>query len=54
MTGTGLSKMFEIQHIHYLFVSCKHCGNVEVFNPDILEGKNKGQLGTILDILFES
>lgn len=52
MTGTGLSKMFDIQHIHYLFVSCKHCGYVEVFNPDILEGKKHGELGTILDIFF--
>jgi len=54
MTGAGLSKMFDIQHIHYLFVSCKHCGNVEVLNPDILEGKKKDQLGTILDIFFGS
>ncbi|WP_276357095.1 zinc ribbon domain-containing protein [Cohnella caldifontis] len=52
MTGTGLSKMFDIQHNHFLFVSCENCGFVEVYNPDVLEGKTRGQLGTVLDILF--
>lgn len=52
MTGTGLSKLFDIQHNHFLFVSCENCGFVEVYNPAILEGKSRGQLGTILDILF--
>ncbi|MCM3002958.1 zinc ribbon domain-containing protein [Priestia koreensis] len=51
MTGTGLSKMFDIQHNQFLFVSCNNCGYVEVYNPEILEGK-KGQLGNILDVLF--
>jgi predicted nucleic-acid-binding Zn-ribbon protein len=52
MTGTGLSKMFDIQHNHFLFVSCENCGYVEVYNPRILEGKSRGQLGTIMDVLF--
>ncbi|MFC5447581.1 zinc ribbon domain-containing protein [Paenibacillus aestuarii] len=52
MTGTGLSKMFDIQNNHFLFVSCENCGFVEVYNPNILEGKTRGQLGTILDVLF--
>ncbi|WJH37027.1 zinc ribbon domain-containing protein [Paenibacillus sp. CC-CFT747] len=52
MTGTGLSKMFDIQHNHFLFVSCSHCGYVEVYNPKVLEGKSRGQLGTVLDVLF--
>lgn len=51
MTGSGLSKLLDIQHNHYLFVSCQNCGYVEVYNPSILEGK-KGQLGTIMDIFF--
>ncbi|HEU5139810.1 MAG TPA: zinc ribbon domain-containing protein [Bacillales bacterium] len=51
MSGTGLSKMFDIQHNHYLFVSCEGCGYVEVYNPDILEGK-QGKLGSVLDIFF--
>lgn len=51
MTGTGLSKMFDIQHNHFLFVSCNNCGYVEVYNPSILEGK-RGQLGSILDVIF--
>jgi predicted nucleic-acid-binding Zn-ribbon protein len=52
MTGTGLSKLFDIQHNHFLFVSCANCGYVEVYNPDVLSGKKAGELGTILDILF--
>ncbi|NBC69539.1 hypothetical protein GT003_11095 [Paenibacillus sacheonensis] len=52
MTGTGLSKLFDIEHHHFLAVSCTHCGFAEFYNPDILKGKKSGQLGTIMDILF--
>ncbi len=52
MTGTGFSKVFDIQHNHFLFVSCYNCGFVEIYNPSILNGKKSGQLGTIMDILF--
>ncbi|OMF16462.1 hypothetical protein BK131_00155 [Paenibacillus amylolyticus] len=52
MSGAGLSKVFDIQHNHYLFVSCASCGYVEIFDPDVLKGKKQGQVGTILDILF--
>lgn len=52
MTGTGLSKLFDIQYNHYLFVSCTHCGYVEIYNSDVLNGKKSGQLGSIMDILF--
>ncbi|MDP5277075.1 zinc ribbon domain-containing protein [Chengkuizengella axinellae] len=52
MTGTGLSKMFDIQHNRFLFVSCEGCGFVEVYNPAILNNKSSGQLGNIMDILF--
>lgn len=52
MTGTGLSKMFDIQHHHYLFVSCLNCGYVEIYDPNVLHNKKAGSLGTILDVLF--
>lgn len=51
MTGTGLSKMFDIQNNYFLFVSCTNCGFTEVYNSNVLKGK-RGQLGNILDILF--
>ncbi|MFC0189631.1 zinc ribbon domain-containing protein [Fictibacillus aquaticus] len=51
MTGSGLSKLLDIQHNHYLFVSCRNCGYVEIFDPNVLEGK-KGQLSSFLDVLF--
>ncbi|WP_152394137.1 zinc ribbon domain-containing protein [Paenibacillus guangzhouensis] len=52
MTGSGLSKMFDIQHHHYLFVSCLECGFVEIYDPDVLAGHKTGKLGTIMDVLF--
>lgn len=52
MTGTGFSKLFDVQHNHYLFVSCERCGYVEVYDPEILLDKKPGTLGTLLDILF--
>jgi len=50
MSGTGISRLLEIQAYRYAFVSCDHCGFTEVFNLRVLEGKDN--LGTILDILF--
>lgn len=36
MTGTGISKILDINYQHYLFVSCLGCGFVEIYNPNIL------------------
>lgn len=52
MSGTGLSKLLDIDYNHYLFVSCLQCGFVEVYNPDVLRGYRSGKLGTVLDLLF--
>ena len=49
-TGTGFSKLFDIQHNKFIAVSCNHCGFTEMYNPQILEGKNVGS--DILDVLF--
>jgi predicted nucleic-acid-binding Zn-ribbon protein len=50
MSGTGLSRFFEIQAYRYAFVSCPTCGYTEVFNLRILEGRD--DLGTFLEVLF--
>jgi predicted nucleic-acid-binding Zn-ribbon protein len=50
MSGTGISRLFEVQPYRYTFVSCNNCGYTEVFNLKILEGKDN--LGTFLEILF--
>ena len=50
MSGTGLSRLLEIQTYRYAFVSCPNCGYSEVFNLRVLEGKD--DLGTFLEILF--
>ncbi|WP_202128502.1 zinc ribbon domain-containing protein [Paenibacillus dendrobii] len=52
MSGTGISKIMDINYHHFLFVSCTHCGYVEIYNPDILRGYKSGQFGTLMDILF--
>ena len=51
MSGTGLSRLFDIQHNRYVFASCKNCGYSEVYNLDILAGR-KDNVGNILDIMF--
>jgi len=50
MSGTGISRMFEIQAYRYAFVSCKNCGYTEIFNLKTLKGKD--DLGTFFEILF--
>ena len=50
MSGTGLSRLLEIQAHRYAFVSCTNCGYTEVFNLRTLEGKD--DLGHFLEILF--
>lgn len=52
MSGTGFSRLLEIQPYRYAFVSCHNCGYTEVFNLKMLEGKDN--VGTFLDILFSN
>lgn len=50
MSGTGLSRLLEIQPYRYVFVSCRNCGYTEVSNLTTLQSKD--DLGNLLDILF--
>lgn len=50
MSGTGLSRLFEIQAYRYAFVSCNEYGYTEVFDLKTLEGKD--DLGSFLEFLF--
>ncbi len=52
MSGTGLSRLLEIQAHRYAFVSCTNCGYTEVYNLRTLKGKDN--LGTLLEILFSN
>jgi predicted nucleic-acid-binding Zn-ribbon protein len=49
-SGTGLSKLLDIQHNQFIAASCRNCGYTEIYNPEVLEGKR--QVGNILDVLF--
>jgi uncharacterized protein len=46
MTGTGLSKMFDVQHNKFIVVFCKDCGYSEFYN------KNSSTASNILDLFF--
>lgn len=50
MSGTGFSRLLEIQPYRYAFTSCHNCGYTEIYNLKTLEGKD--DLGDILDIIF--
>jgi len=50
MSGTGLSRLLEIQPYRYAFVSCNNCGYTEVFNLTILNKRD--DLSNFLDVLF--
>jgi len=50
MSGTGLSKLMDIQHNQFVAVSCNRCGYTELYNPEIFEGKDNFM--NILDLLF--
>ncbi|RLQ95407.1 zinc ribbon domain-containing protein [Falsibacillus albus] len=45
-TGTGLSKMFDVQNNRFLVVYCKKCGYCEFYNKDSSTASN------ILDLFF--
>jgi len=46
MTGTGLSKMFDIQHNQFVVVYCGKCGYSEFYNKQSSTGSN------LLDLFF--
>jgi predicted nucleic-acid-binding Zn-ribbon protein len=52
MSGTGFSRLLEIQPYRYADVSSRNCGYTEVFNLKTLEGRDN--LGTFLEILFHN
>ena len=50
-SGTGLSRMLEIQTKRYLIASCTNCGYSETYHLSILEGKGD-RVGSLLEVLF--
>ncbi|MFB6088565.1 MAG: zinc ribbon domain-containing protein [Candidatus Aenigmatarchaeota archaeon] len=53
MSGSGISKFFDVQMNKYIFVSCESCGFTEVYNEKVLENKEEGMTGEdIVDLLF--
>ncbi|MBN9656335.1 zinc ribbon domain-containing protein [Halobacillus sp. GSS1] len=46
MTGSGLSKMMDVQNNKFTVVYCKNCGYSEFYN------QNASKAGNILDFFF--
>lgn len=46
MTGSGLSKMFDIQHNNFKTITCKNCGYTEFYKQGVNESMD------ILDLFF--
>ncbi|AYC29865.1 zinc ribbon domain-containing protein [Paenisporosarcina cavernae] len=45
-TGTGLSKLIDLQHNQFRVVFCKKCGYSELYN------KQSSSTGNIIDLFF--
>ncbi|WP_018922645.1 zinc ribbon domain-containing protein [Salsuginibacillus kocurii] len=45
-TGTGLSKMFDVQHNRFIVVFCKNCGYSEFYNRETTTASN------VIDFFF--
>ncbi|MFS0559954.1 zinc ribbon domain-containing protein [Terribacillus sp. 179-K 1B1 HS] len=46
MTGTCLSKLFDVQQYHFLVISCTQCSYSELYNKESSQGSN------LLDFFF--
>ncbi|WP_281885503.1 zinc ribbon domain-containing protein [Paenibacillus sp. YYML68] len=46
MTGTGLSKMFDLQHNEFVVVYCTNCGYSEFYN------RKSSTASNVLDLFF--
>lgn len=46
MTGSGLSKMFDVQHNRFTVVYCLDCGYSEFYNKDSSTASN------VIDLFF--
>jgi predicted nucleic-acid-binding Zn-ribbon protein len=49
-TGTGISRLFNLELNRFISVSCQQCAHVDLFDLDVLEGR--GRLADAIDLLF--
>ncbi len=50
LTGAGLSRIFDWQHLEYYMVSCSRCGFTEVYDASVLSSEDK--VMKALDLVF--
>ena len=51
MTGAGISRLLDMQHIRFLAVSCRQCGFTEQYDLKVLEGVSRGM--DVLDLILD-
>ncbi len=51
LTGAGISRLLDVQHIRFLAVSCTRCGFTEQYDLKVLEGTGRGM--DILDVILD-
>jgi len=51
-TGTGLSRIFDLQMHEFVAIICQRCGYTELYSKDVVGGKDK--ISDFLDSLLGS
>ena len=51
MTGSGLSRLLDYQNNEFIVVSCKFCGIVQMYDPEIVDSVSSGW--PLLDLLTD-
>ncbi len=51
MSGTGLTRWFDLQPHKYLFVSCENCGYTEVYDTKVL--REKEDPAQVMETIFK-
>ena len=49
-TGTGITRLIDLQTEEFIAVGCMRCGFTEIFDPEPLQGSSN--LGALLDLIF--
>ncbi|MCE4602353.1 MAG: zinc ribbon domain-containing protein [Desulfurococcales archaeon] len=50
LTGAGLSRLVNWQHLEYYMVSCPRCGYTEAYDAEILGDRDKAM--SVMDLLL--
>lgn len=49
-TGTGISRLMNLQHKQFIAATCRRCGYTEIYNPSVFGRGTNGM--DVLDVIF--